>query len=60
MLCSAAVASFLPLVPVRRYMSPEELAFFPVFLPEPVLPRLDFPTLLAPNDVNINREILRR
>ncbi|CAN0391375.1 unnamed protein product [Ectocarpus sp. 12 AP-2014] len=45
---------------VRRYMSLEELAFFPMFLPEPILPPLDFPRLLAPNDVNVNDQILKR
>ncbi|CAM9641987.1 unnamed protein product [Ectocarpus fasciculatus] len=45
---------------VRRYMSLEELAFFPMFLPEPILPPLDFPRLLAPNDVNVNGQILKR
>eukprot|EP00903_Cladosiphon_okamuranus_P009142 g8735.t1 len=45
---------------VRRYMSLEELAFFPMFLPEPILPPLDFPRLLAPNDVNVNDQILSR
>ena len=41
-------------------MSLEELAFFPMFLPEPILPPLDFPRLLAPNDVNVNDQILSR
>lgn len=45
---------------VRRYMSLEELAFFPMFLPEPILPALNFPRLLAPNDVNVNDQILKR
>ena len=45
---------------VRRYMSFEELAFFPMFLPEPILPALEFPRLLAPNDVNVNSQILKR
>ncbi|CAM9924924.1 unnamed protein product, partial [Discosporangium mesarthrocarpum] len=45
---------------VRRYMSLEELAFFPMFLPEPILPRLEYPLLLAPNDVNLNGQILSR
>lgn len=41
-------------------MSLEELAFFPMFLPEPILPPLDFPRLLAPNDVNVNDQIMKR
>eukprot|EP00953_Heterococcus_sp_UTEX-ZZ885_P029321 15571-Heterococcus_DN1.PRE.1 len=45
---------------VRRYMSPEEQPFFPGFLPPPLLPALDFPQILAPNDVNINERLLRR
>ncbi|CAM9317282.1 unnamed protein product [Scytosiphon promiscuus] len=45
---------------VRRYMSLEELAFFPMFLPEPILPPLEFPRLLAPNNVNVNDQILSR
>jgi chorismate mutase len=45
---------------VRRYMSPEEQPFFPGFLPSPLLPALDFPQILAPNDVNINERLLRR
>ncbi|KAG5178359.1 chorismate mutase [Tribonema minus] len=45
---------------VRRYMSPEELPFFPGFLPAPLLPPLDFPQILAPNSVNINDTLLKR
>ncbi|CAM9172075.1 unnamed protein product [Choristocarpus tenellus] len=45
---------------VRRYTSLEELAFFPMFLPDPILPPLHFTPLLAPNDVNLNDSILSR
>eukprot|EP00981_Chlorochromonas_danica_P000771 scaffold183_cov174-Ochromonas_danica.AAC.4 len=46
---------------VRRYTSPEEHAFFPSFLPAPVLPELQFPELLKveKNAVNVNHEVLR-
>jgi len=43
---------------VRRYTSPEEHAFFPHHIPEPILPRLQYPTLLSNNDININPVIL--
>ena len=43
---------------VRRYTSPEEHAFFPEHLPDPILTPLQFPQLLAPNDVDVNAEIL--
>ncbi|CAM9276086.1 unnamed protein product [Chrysoparadoxa australica] len=45
---------------VRRYCSPEEHPFFPSYLPEPMLPALDFPQILAPNTVNLNNEIMAR
>lgn len=46
---------------VRRYTSPEEHAFFPAFLPPPILPELDYPRLLAEdkNVVNLNSEVMR-
>ena len=43
---------------VRRYTSPEEHAFFPEQLPDPILTPLQFPQLLAPNDIDVNAEIL--
>jgi chorismate mutase len=44
---------------VRRYTSPEEHAFFPDQLPYPILPSLNFPPILHPNNVNINNRILK-
>ncbi|KAK4047639.1 chorismate mutase aro7 [Microbotryomycetes sp. JL201] len=44
---------------VRRYESPDEHPFTPRSqLPEPILPPLDYPTLLYPNSVNVNDQIL--
>lgn len=45
---------------VRRYTSPEEHPFFPDFLPEPVLPALEFPDLVfkQTKKVNVNTEIM--
>ena len=42
---------------VQRYSAPEEHAFFPNNLPEPVLPQRKQAQKLAPNDVNINSKI---
>ncbi|KAG2185748.1 hypothetical protein INT43_002183 [Umbelopsis isabellina] len=42
---------------VRRYTSPDEYAFTSP-LPEPILPPLDYPEFLFPNDVNINDKIM--
>ncbi|GAQ82935.1 chorismate mutase [Klebsormidium nitens] len=44
---------------VRRYTSPVEHPFFPDDLPEPVLPPLAYPQVLAPaaKDININPRI---
>jgi chorismate mutase len=46
---------------VRRYTSPEEHAFYPQFLPEPILPALDFPQILVTGKekVDVNSEIMR-
>lgn len=46
---------------VRRYTSPEEHPFFENFLPNPVLPELDFPQLIEvkKSDINVNTEIMR-
>ncbi len=46
---------------VRRYTSPEEHAFFPDALPEPVLPALDFPKLITTESKkvsDVNSDIL--
>ncbi|RHY35344.1 hypothetical protein DYB32_000217 [Aphanomyces invadans] len=42
----------------RRYTSPDEHAFFPSFLPDPILPPLDYQTVLMPNTININDQIM--
>lgn len=42
----------------RRYTSPDENAFFPHLLPEPILPLLDYPRVLHPNRININHHIM--
>lgn len=41
---------------VRRYMSPDEVPFH-AHLPTPLLPRLDTPGPLHPNQVNLNAEL---
>lgn len=43
---------------VRRFTSPDEYPFTDN-LPAPILPKLEFPSILRPNDVNVNKEILR-
>ena len=45
---------------VRRYQSPDEYAFFPDVLQEPILQPLDYPQILHPNNVNVNHEIRRK
>ncbi|KAF4317735.1 hypothetical protein BBO99_00007815 [Phytophthora kernoviae] len=42
----------------RRYTSPDENAFFPHLLPEPILPIIDYPRVLNPNRININDQIM--
>ncbi|KAM0923897.1 hypothetical protein ACQ4PT_005212 [Festuca glaucescens] len=44
---------------VGRYKSPDEHPFFPEDLPEPLLPPIQFPTVLHPiaDSININKEI---
>ncbi|CAK8536644.1 unnamed protein product [Lathyrus sativus] len=44
---------------VGRYMSPDEHAFFPAYLPEPQLPPLKYPQVLhhCANSININNLI---
>ncbi|KAF9923914.1 chorismate mutase aro7 [Linnemannia zychae] len=44
---------------VRRYTSPDEYPFTSP-LPEPILPTLDFPPTLHPNNINVNKEIMER
>ncbi|TYZ57812.1 hypothetical protein PybrP1_005532 [[Pythium] brassicae (nom. inval.)] len=41
----------------RRYTSPDENAFYPHLLPEPILPSLKYPQVLKPNRININDQI---
>ncbi|KAF3767788.1 hypothetical protein M406DRAFT_80270 [Cryphonectria parasitica EP155] len=42
---------------IRRYESPDEYPFFPVSLNKPILPSIDYPRILHPNDVNVNDKI---
>uniref|UniRef100_K3X8Z2 chorismate mutase n=1 Tax=Globisporangium ultimum (strain ATCC 200006 / CBS 805.95 / DAOM BR144) TaxID=431595 RepID=K3X8Z2_GLOUD len=42
----------------RRYTSPDENAFYPHLLPEPILPSLQYPQVLKPNRININDQIM--
>lgn len=45
---------------VRRYKSPEEHAFFPAYLPPPILPDLSFPNLLVMKEkFDVNSEVFR-
>ncbi|KAF9189799.1 chorismate mutase aro7 [Haplosporangium sp. Z 767] len=44
---------------VRRYTSPDEYPFT-LPLPEPILPTLDFPPILHPNNINVNKDIMDR
>ncbi|ORZ03606.1 chorismate mutase [Syncephalastrum racemosum] len=43
---------------VRRYQSPDEYAFTSP-LPEPILPPLEYPSFLHPNDINVNAQIMK-
>ena len=45
---------------VRRYQSPDEYAFFPDVLQEPILQPLKYPKILHPNNVNVNPQIRRK
>lgn len=45
---------------VRRYQSPDEYPFFPEALQTPILKPLDYPTILHPNNVNVNQEIKQK
>lgn len=42
---------------VRRYQAPDEYPFFPEALQEPILPPLNYPTILHPNNVNVNQKL---
>lgn len=42
---------------IRRYESPDEYAFFPSDLNKSILPPIDYPRILHPNDVNVNDQI---
>lgn len=42
---------------IRRYESPDEYPFFPSSLNRPILPAIDYPRILHPNDVNVNDKI---
>lgn len=49
----------LPAARVRRYESPDEHPFTPRDqLPKPLLPALDYPSLLHPHGINVNDAIL--
>ena len=42
---------------VRRYQSPDEYPFFPDALLPPILKPLDYPKILHPNTVNVNKKL---
>ena len=42
---------------VRRYQSPDEYPFFPDVLETPILEPLEYPNILHPNNVDVNREL---
>lgn len=42
----------------RRYTSPDENAFYPHLLPDPILPIIDYPRILNPNRINYNDHIM--
>lgn len=42
----------------RRYHSPDENAFYPQLLPEPILPSLNYSKVLNPNRININDQVM--
>ena len=45
---------------VRRYESPDEYPFFPDVLQKPILQPLNYPKILHPNDVDVNKNIKER
>mmetsp|Transcript_20171 Transcript_20171/g.20273 ORF Transcript_20171/g.20273 Transcript_20171/m.20273 type:complete len:398 (+) Transcript_20171:100-1293(+) len=45
---------------VRRYTSPDEYAFFPAYLPQPLLAKLQFPSLIPDKGAfDVNSEVFR-
>ncbi|KAL8784824.1 MAG: hypothetical protein Q9213_003728 [Squamulea squamosa] len=42
---------------VRRYQSPDEYPFFPDALQTPILQPLNYPQILHPNDVDVNKDL---
>lgn len=42
---------------VRRYQSPDEYPFFPNELQEPILPPINYPQILHPNNVSVNDKL---
>lgn len=42
---------------VRRYDAPDEYPFFPQVLQRPIMQPIKYPTILHPNDVNVNNMI---
>jgi len=44
---------------MRRYTSPDEMAFYPESLPPLVLPALKYPSVLVPNNITLNDDILK-
>ncbi|KAL2356729.1 chorismate mutase [Cryomyces antarcticus] len=44
---------------VRRYQAPDEYPFFPDALQTPILPPLNYPKILYPNNVNVNEKLKR-
>uniref|UniRef100_A0A7S0RV80 chorismate mutase n=1 Tax=Pyramimonas obovata TaxID=1411642 RepID=A0A7S0RV80_9CHLO len=43
---------------MRRYTSPDEMAFYPESLPPLVLPPLEYPSVLVPQNISLNDEIV--
>ncbi|CAG8695718.1 3352_t:CDS:2 [Dentiscutata erythropus] len=43
---------------VRRYQSPDEYPFTTGPLPDPIIPPLDYPQILKPNNINVNAKIM--
>ena len=45
---------------VRRYQSPDEYPFFPDALQTPILQPLNYPPILHPNNVDVNKELKQK
>ena len=45
---------------VRRYESPDEYPFFPDVLQKPILQPLNYPKILHPNEVDVNKDVKER